>query len=388
MFALPIEGSGLKTARSVETRGVWENIIDNPEPVSDSSTYTTSNTTLTELVSHAFTSYPSYVNAMRVVVVGYVSSASDSATVEVEINGSVPTTLLYGSATTVTSSTASVTLLDFAVPVSTNTSYTVAAYAANSSTAYTTYITNVRVYQAISTTTSMTFSATMPPLAVGNQYLLSNIGLQLAVGIAYVYVGSTTSVAASFTNNLITSSTTYSASNTSSATPTTYDPTLIQIQKSVYPPSVPIGSSTQVIDVVVEPSGLTLIYQVFLFADPAFYVLPPADGAVVMYAFFKFPPDTPSTFLGGFYIGEYQFDQGVSSAIGANGTPTWTQGLYNASASNCTMPDPFNNYPFPQNNHSVCAYNVYLGAPKYPLQVQLSGRLTPVPVQIVYLGGE
>ena len=178
--------------RAARLQGPMFNVINNPQLVSDGTTYSTTSSSLVQVASYQVTTSATYPNSLVVIVEGYVSSGTGSF--EVEVNGAVPSTVLYGSATGTTSSTTSTTVIAVVVPASPNTSYTVSVLASNASSA-TTYVNLVQIYQAISVTTAASTtiaSITMPPYAYAGDpdYVASTTIYNVAHTVKVYYGGS------------------------------------------------------------------------------------------------------------------------------------------------------------------------------------------------------
>ena len=266
--------------RAARLRSPMFNIINNPQLVSDGTTYSTTSSSLVQVASYQVTTSATYPNSLVVIVEGYVSSGTGSF--EVEVNGAVPSTVLYGSATGTTSSTTSTTVIAVVVPASPNTSYTVSVLASNASSA-TTYVNLIQIYQAISVTTtgSVTIaSITMPAYAFyGDPDYLASTTVGSMAQILKVYYGG----AASFT--LATTVNGRSAIS-ESVTPSSIAPAE-GIYGSAFLGTWPATTQDSVnITVTPSSSGIVLIYRALVIDNPYAINLPYSKGWLLVDAYF------------------------------------------------------------------------------------------------------
>ena len=256
--------------------------IANPQLVSDGNTHSTTSSSLVQVASYQVTTSATYPNSLVVIVEGYVSSGTGSF--EVEVNGAVPSTVLYGSATGTTSSTTSTTVIAVVVPASPNTSYTVSVLASNASSA-TTYVNWVYVYQATAVTgasATAIASVTMPPYAyAGDPDYASSLGASPLGQSVKVYYGGTVSFTITTTLNGLT------ATN-QSMTPSSIAPAEAIYGTGDVPTNEP-ATTQDALTITVTPSssGLVLIYRILVIDFIPALGLPPLKGWLLLDAYFS-----------------------------------------------------------------------------------------------------
>ena len=304
--------------RAARLRSPMFNIINNPQLVNDGTTYSTTSSSLAQVASYQVTTSATYPNSLVVIVEGYVSSGTGSF--EVEVNGAVPSTVLYGSATGTTSSTTSTTVIAVVVPASPNTSYTVSVLASNASSA-TTYVSSVQIYQAISVTTAASTtiaSITMPPYAyAGDPDYISGITVYNVLHTVKVYYGGS----AGFT---LATTVSGSSALSESVTPSSIAPAGALYSVGIYPNEA--APSQDAVNIVVTPSssGIVLIYRVLVLQNPAQIILPQRKGWLLVDSYFT------------------SFNQSASDNISTDVGPSWWQNF-----ASFTVPggyDPSINY--------------------------------------------